>query len=98
MCQTPPERSGPRRAVGVVLGTRSPPTGPRPTAGHAAGRSLAAWSVSGGGQARPCVAAGVERYNTYRLCGMRDPPSAQSGSDEQMFGAVQQVWRLGYRD
>src|SRR5262245_11891826 len=28
------------------------------------------------GRARPCVEAGVERYTTYRLGGMRDPPSA----------------------
>jgi len=65
----------------------------------ARGRTPAAdGQESGEGKTGPCVEAGVERYTTYRLGGMRDPPSAQSGSDKQIFGAVGQVRRSGCGD
>jgi hypothetical protein len=44
----------------------------------------------GGGPALMRLAAGIDRYATYCLGGMRDPPSLNQvhhGGDEQMFGA-----------
>jgi len=85
--------SRPRTLSGLV---RAPP-GKRNAGGEEA--RTADGQSGGAGKTRPAHGeARVERYTTYRLGGMRDPPSAQSGSDEQMFGAVGQVRRPNFGD
>jgi len=98
-----PAKEGLRRAAGldgalswpVWFGkTRTPPAGPRPR------RPMVSAGEGGGpcrrrsgkrGKALPYDEAGVDRYTTYRLGGMRDPRPSPAGSDEQMFGSEQQV-------